>query len=114
MRMSEFDHESIRARADAATAGPWTATTSEATMNDRSQWRIGHTQRPLVLITRMSASDAYFIAAARSDIPALLAELEVAAEKVNRLVALALDCGADEGIDEILALTVDDLTPEED
>lgn len=101
--MSEsIDLDAIRARAEAATAGPWEATTSEVTMNDSSGWRIGDRSKPMVLFARMRSSDAEFIAAARSDIPTLLAEVER-----QRILIAALDHAG-----SVLCAEVERLTPE--
>lgn len=58
-----------------ATAGPWDATTSQATMNDRSEWRIGIASRPQVARSVMRSSDAILIAEYRTAAPAMAAAL---------------------------------------
>lgn len=66
--------ESIEAALTAATPGPWEASTSEATMNDRNEWRIcqeAPPSRPSHLRAVMSSADAHLIANA----PAWLAYL---------------------------------------
>lgn len=65
--MTELDLDAIKARADAASAGPWTAE------RDGLVWapRLGD---PVSGSTEME--DAEFIAAARADVPALVAEVE--------------------------------------
>lgn len=72
--------DEIQARADAATEGPWEAATSEATMNDRSEYRIGLPSRPQVFRASMRSADAAFIAAARTDLPRLVAALRAVLE----------------------------------
>ncbi len=90
------DREAIRARADAATPGPWTAVRRN---NDgRDQWSIAPTDDPYHEADREACAalgtcwiahtpngkgrrpphpaNAQFIAHARADIPALLAEVE--------------------------------------
>ena len=62
-----------KAKTDAATQGPWEARTSEATMNDRSEWRIGRPDMPQVARSVMQAADAAFIAVSRTAVPRLLA-----------------------------------------
>ena len=64
----------IRAALEAATPGPWEASTSEATMNDRNEWtfrRMGPPTVPMHFRAVMQSADARLIAAA----PAWLAEL---------------------------------------
>src|SRR5690625_3323391 len=58
-QMSLYDLRNI---AEAATPGPWEATTSEVTMNDRSLWRIGDPHRPHVAQSVMRQADAEFFA----------------------------------------------------
>lgn len=77
------DLEAIRARADAATPGPWRlggpAMTSEVWADrDSAGWDafyVAQTTRRLNPATDQSEADAEFIAAARADVPALLAEV---------------------------------------
>lgn len=77
------DHAAIRARLEAATQGPWTATTHEATMNDRSEYRFGATDRPQVFRAVVRYADAALIANAPADLRALLYENERLAAKVE-------------------------------
>lgn len=75
--MNELDLQAIRERADAATKGPWRADLDRlAVRSDDDGW-------PIVLDVRLgdddapqACSDVEFIAAARSDVPALLDEVE--------------------------------------
>jgi len=89
-----FDRAAIKARAEAATPGPWdTSTTSwepEALMVDMPDgaddvyslaWHAGGG------LCVMSAADAEFIAHAREDIPALLAALEEAERRIAAVEA---------------------------
>ena len=62
--------------ADQATEGPWEARSSEATMNDRAEWKIGKHNRPQALRSVMRGSDAAFIADARTRLPQALAALQ--------------------------------------
>ena len=76
--------DEIQARADAATEGPWEAATSEATMNDRSEYRFGVPSRPQAFRASMRFADAAFIAAARTDLPRLVAAVRAALEGHRR------------------------------
>ena len=73
---SVLDLDAIEARADAATEGPW--------FNNRNGVVIveSHPLAPTVS-ENSSWGDAEFIAAARADIPALVAELRAAREVVE-------------------------------
>ena len=89
--MSEpLDLDAIRARAEAASEGPWECNAYHVFMDGRAQVRIAHPGRPGVLMGTMLGSDAEFIAHARTDIPALLAriaELEAADTENRRIFA---------------------------
>ena len=65
-----------RALASQATEGPWEARSSEATMNDRSEWKIGKHNHPQVLRSVMRGDDTVFIADARTRLPQALAALQ--------------------------------------
>jgi hypothetical protein len=77
--MSELDVDAIRARADAATPGPWATDPSQCevlinTPDYRTLVLLGdHDTREL---HPQADADATFLAAAREDIPALLDEVE--------------------------------------
>ena len=45
------------ALADQATQGPWEARSSEATMNDRSEWKVGKHNHPQVLRSVMRGEE---------------------------------------------------------
>lgn len=49
----------------------------------------------------------------QNDLMEVLGEFALAEEKLKRMLALALECGADDGVEEIMALTVADLDPKE-
>lgn len=94
--MSELDVDAIRARAEAATSGPWTV--GEQKFDRGNRWRLPvlyrwasdedegpHTDQLCVVEYPESGfqyphaeglADAEFIARARKDIPALIAEVE--------------------------------------
>jgi hypothetical protein len=88
--MSDLDLEAIRVRADAATAGPWGSLPD--IVPGQPNWIIGRTADPndgyygttdVLRIADenldgnyLSDDDAEFIAHARTDIPALIAEVE--------------------------------------
>lgn len=63
-----MDLDRLRELTGAATPGPWEAYSSEVTMNDRSQWRIGDRNRPAIFFATMRASDAAYIAACSPDV----------------------------------------------
>ena len=73
--MADLDLAAIRARAEAATEGPWDyAGQGWVRHGDMS---VGSDQIPEVLAaTVLSDADGAFIAHAREDIPALLAEID--------------------------------------
>lgn len=48
-----------------------------------------------------------------NDVMELVGELALTEMKLKLMLALALECGADEGVDTILELSVDDLPKEE-
>lgn len=72
------DRTELRRLLELATPGPWEANTSEATMDDRSGWRIGHPRRPQAFSAVMRAADAQLIAAAVNALPDLLDQLDAA------------------------------------
>ena len=65
-----------KALADRATQGPWEARSSEVTMNDRGEWKIGKHNHPQVLRSVMRGDDAVFIADARTRLPLALDALQ--------------------------------------
>ena len=65
-----------RTLTDQATEGPWEARSSEATMNDRAEWKIGKYNRPQALRSVMRGADAVFVADARTRLPQALAALQ--------------------------------------
>ena len=67
--MTTPDLDAIRARAEAATEGPWEAEALEGNI-------VTPTQGTIVEVYSWTDADAEFIAHAREDVPALLAEVE--------------------------------------
>ena len=69
----------IRKQANAATEGPWEADGLEGTVTSKTDGLVTDPQGPYLVvdgITMWAESDAEFIAAARTDVPALLDALE--------------------------------------
>ena len=66
--------------ADRATQGTWEARSSEVTMNDRSEWKIGKYSRPQVFRSVMRGDDAAFIADTRVRLPQALAVIQAVLE----------------------------------
>lgn len=74
----------ITAREAAATKGPWKAMVIDADVT--TIWAGGDTARTAIRIGRVvTREDAAFIAAAREDVPALLAEVERQAKRIAEL-----------------------------
>ena len=79
--MSALDLDAIQARADAATPGPWVSRTCEpCAARDRLDLTIwGHGDREMIANwseqDEFYSGDAEFIAHARTDVPALVAEV---------------------------------------
>lgn len=74
-----------RTLTDQATEGPWEARSSEVTMNDRSEWKIGKYNRPQSLRSVMRGADAAFIADARTRLPAALDALQAIHDMHRRI-----------------------------
>ena len=76
------DLDKLRTLAEAATPEPWEATTNEATMNDRSQYRFGPTIRPAVFFGhQMREADAAYVEAANpAAVLALLDRIDLLSE----------------------------------
>lgn len=76
--MSRLDK--IKARADAATEGPWVRDMHSPDMSGRSGWYIRGPRklglRSMVLNSRMLSGDAEFIEASREDVPWLVDQVE--------------------------------------
>ena len=72
--------EEIKARADAATEGPWVRDMHSPDISGRSGWYIRGPRklglRSMVLNSRMLSGDAEFIAAASVDVPWLVDQVE--------------------------------------
>jgi hypothetical protein len=74
--MTEDELKAIEARVDAAAPGPWEATLSQTTEIDISGPAIDYRyQDDGTRVSYVSEVDAEFIAAARTDVPALVAEV---------------------------------------
>jgi hypothetical protein len=90
--MTNEELEAIRARCDTATPGPWVAGREADLMRPMQSFNVGFTRKafdeaPLDSWWQWEAN-AYFIAHARADIPALLAEVErlrAALERVSKI-----------------------------
>jgi hypothetical protein len=87
-RRQIVDLEAIKARAQAATEGPWDWGPLDSTLSGRLALRAPG-MRPVVRAAAAdvwpSAADAVFIAAARSDIPALVTEVERLQNEIKAL-----------------------------
>jgi len=80
-----LDHDAIEARANAATLGPWTVSRSSSHPGER------HIEAGLgagvYVAMDVAADDASFIATARADIPALVAQVRVLEAERDELAA---------------------------
>ena len=76
-----------RTLTDQATEGPWEARSSEATMNDRAEWKIGKYNRPQALRSVMRGADAVFVADARTRLPQALDALQAVLDLHQPVVA---------------------------
>ena len=78
--MSADRLDKIKARADAATEGPWVRDMHSPDMSGRSGWYIRGPRklglRSMVLNSRMLSGDAEFIEASREDVPWLVDQVE--------------------------------------
>jgi hypothetical protein len=78
--MSSDRLDKIKARADAATEGPWVRDMHSPDMSGRSGWYIRGPRklglRSMVLNSRMLSGDAEFVEAAREDVPWLVDQVE--------------------------------------
>lgn len=73
MPLSDSELDAIQARADAATEGPWYVKIGEH-HHTLMVWTKDETFAHAALLSCFFETDAAFIAAARTDVPALLAE----------------------------------------
>jgi hypothetical protein len=93
--MSDLDREAIRARADAATKGPWFADDTDLKVNTEDG-------RALVVVATVllsdedtrenypqASADAEFIAAVRDDVAALLDELDRVSRELETMREVA-------------------------
>lgn len=78
--MSDLELDAIKARAEAATAGPWMAGGT-----GRHEGTVFAGVMRLGRFFDQSGDDAEFIAHARSDIPALITEVERLRDELDRL-----------------------------
>ena len=80
--MSDEELQAIKVRCDAATPGPWEVSEGGGVWVDATCWEG---------VSGGRADDAAFIAAARTDIPALVVEVEQLRAKVSELEAWKKD-----------------------
>lgn len=73
-----IDLEPIKAREAAATKGPWIAENLETREDgtDGCAWGVSSDEGIVVMHDFVGQIDAVFIASARTDVPALIAEIE--------------------------------------
>ena len=94
--MSELDLDAIRARCEAATPGPWSAYNANEGTEYLPAWEVANDayhnppadeDAPWIAVHLETGvrDDAEFIAAARSDVPDLLAALASSRAEVERL-----------------------------
>lgn len=86
-----LDLDGIRARCEAATEGPWRPTTWGEWLDDGGWGRVVKGDvfdSTIIADSPCRAEDVRFIAAARSDVPALLVEVERLRAKVEAVEAL--------------------------
>ena len=81
--MSDIDLDAIEARANAATPGPWLVLRGMDCTHVRAQ--DGHFETGCINWDGRDASDADFIAAARTDIPALIARVREQEQEIAKL-----------------------------
>ena len=97
--MTEQELEAISARAAAATPGPWRMEYVDGandrphvwvtTTDDDAEFSIGQVH----YVTHQTQHDGVFIAAARADVPALIAALREANAKIHTLLQLRPNVG---------------------
>jgi len=96
--MTEEEIEAISARAAAATLGPWKVDYGDnvdrpqiwvTTTDDDAEFSIGQVH----YVTHQTQHDGVFIAAARADVPALIAALREANAKIHTLLQLRPNVG---------------------
>jgi len=107
---TEMTPEIAQKLLDEATPGPWEAIASEATMDDRSLWRIGDTRKPRVCVGQMASANARLIAAA-PDLANAYIEAKAEVELLKNAYAAA------DGTEKLLAeeiVRADDLKAERD
>jgi hypothetical protein len=116
--MTERELETIRARERAAAPGPWrvsrVANVYPSTVGDgRSHPAVRGLRAPRRVYERawqQVEADMEFMAAAREDVPRLLAEVErlrtVFRDVRHRLLQVANDCPTDPATTEVLAVTL--------
>ena len=99
MHSTDLDLDAIQARADAATPGPWCTDSWEIYQGTEyvagAEW-IGETCRGRVDGLAQDRADAEFVAAARTDVPALLAEVRRLRASVAELERPAVEAKRNE------------------
>jgi hypothetical protein len=97
-----LDLDAIRARADSASNGPWAAPQYD---EDERAWfvlngDVGQDEHAVACVAeawsqRSAQANAEFIAHARADVPALLAEIELLHQVLRRAVSITQDTDGD-------------------
>lgn len=95
--MTPQELQGVRERAEKATSGPWAGPLYEPDLPDRGWWigngKVGMAEHAIGVtvpaLNRNAEADAKFIAHAREDVPALVAEVERLSRDVADLRDLA-------------------------
>ena len=82
--MTELDLEAIKARCEAATPGPWHQLFNTTDGPGVGIYKNLDQRQQSMLACRMSDGDQIFVAHARADVPALVAEVERLREALMR------------------------------
>ncbi len=90
--MTEPDLQAIRARADAATPGPWVVEEHEHWIESATVWdaveQTDDKERRIIFFEAKAEADTIFTAYARTDVPALLDLIESQQAEIKRLEAM--------------------------